>query len=45
MGEFSLLQAIGRGLIDVTGPPRLVKALETWGGQTPFAGVRPAVAR
>ena len=39
MGELTLRQAIRAGVIAVDGPPRLVRALDTWGGQTPFADV------
>lgn len=39
MGELTLRQAMRDGLIAVEGPPRLVRALESWGGQTPFAAV------
>lgn len=39
MGELTLGQGMRDGAITVKGPPRLVRALQAWGGQTPFADV------
>lgn len=44
MGRLSLGQAMHWGVISVEGPRRLVRALSSWGGVTPFADVRPATA-
>jgi DNA-binding HxlR family transcriptional regulator len=41
MGHISLDEARRRRLIDVAGPPELVRSMATW-GLSPFAGVRPA---
>ncbi len=41
MGWIGLQEALGRGLIRIDGPPRLVRAFATWGGQTPFRNIRP----
>jgi DNA-binding HxlR family transcriptional regulator len=43
MGRLSLRQATDDGLIAITGPPRLVRAFRSWGGQTPFAPVTSRV--
>lgn len=44
MGEFSLKQAMRDGLMTIEGPPRLIQALESWGGQTPFADAERQLA-
>jgi hypothetical protein len=36
MGELTLSQAAENASMRVLGSPRLVRALQTWGGQTPF---------
>ena len=41
MGQVSLRQAIGEGLLTIAGPPRLVRSFARWGGQSPFADVTP----
>lgn len=42
MGELTLSQATDNGGMRVVGAPRLLRALQTWGGQTPFKDVHPA---
>jgi len=42
MGEFTLGHAVGNGIMQIEGPPRLVRAFRSWGGQTPFKDVQPA---
>ena len=41
MGEISFAEGIRRGVITVEGLRRLARAFPTWGGQSPFASVRP----
>lgn len=41
MGEFTLSHAIANGTMRIAGTPRLVRALKSWGGQTPFKDVQP----
>lgn len=40
MGRISMSEARARGLIDVFGPPKLARALGSW-GISPFAGIQP----
>lgn len=42
MGEFSLGQAISEGTMRIEGTPRLVRQLQSLGGQTPFRDVQRA---
>ncbi|HEX2040205.1 MAG TPA: winged helix-turn-helix transcriptional regulator [Acidimicrobiales bacterium] len=42
MGELTLVQAAENGRMRVVGSSRLVRALQTWGGQSPFKEVKPA---
>lgn len=42
MGEFTLRHAIANGTMRIEGMPRLVRELQSWGGQTPFKDVQPA---
>jgi len=44
MGRISLGQAMRWRVMTIEGPRRLVTALSTWGGVTPFAAVAPARA-
>jgi DNA-binding HxlR family transcriptional regulator len=41
MGRISTADALRDGVLDIEGPPALVRAFTRWGGQSPFAGVRP----
>ena len=41
-GVLTYRQALASGLLRVDGPPRLVRALGTWGGLSRYAAVRPA---
>jgi hypothetical protein len=41
-GRLPLGEAIRAGTWQVQGPPELARALITWGGLSPFAGVAPA---
>ncbi len=43
MGHISLADAQERRLIDVAGPPALIRSMATW-GLSPFAGVKPRFA-
>lgn len=38
-GRVSIRRALREGIVEVDGPPDLVRALPTWGGQSPFAAV------
>ena len=40
MGWIPLQEAVARGRIRIDGPPRLLRAFASWGGQSPFAKVR-----
>ena len=44
MGDMSLVQARGKGLLKVLGRPCLVRSLGSWLGPSPFAHVAPAAA-
>ena len=43
MGHISLAEAQQRRLIDVAGPPKLVRAMATW-GLSPFAHIKPRLS-
>jgi DNA-binding HxlR family transcriptional regulator len=42
MGDMSLAQARGKGLLSVSGPARLIRSLSSWLGASPFADVLSA---
>jgi DNA-binding HxlR family transcriptional regulator len=42
MGDLSLAQARGKGLLTVSGPVRLIRSVGSWLGVSPFANVGPA---
>ncbi|MDB5924735.1 MAG: HxlR family transcriptional regulator [Betaproteobacteria bacterium] len=42
MGDISLAQARGKGLLSVSGPARLIRSVGSWLGASPFADVAPA---
>jgi hypothetical protein len=44
MGDMSLTQARGKGLLRVSGPARLIRSVGSWLGASPFADVAPARA-
>jgi DNA-binding HxlR family transcriptional regulator len=44
MGDVSLREARAQGMLEVAGPPRLVRCIGEWLGTSAFAGVPPATA-
>ena len=42
MGDMSLAQARGKGLLRVSGPARLIRSVGSWLGASPFADVSSA---
>jgi DNA-binding HxlR family transcriptional regulator len=44
MGDMSLVEARGKGLLRVSGPARLIRSVGSWLGASPFADVAPVRA-
>jgi hypothetical protein len=42
MGRITLEDACDRGLMEIEGPPSILRDLVRWGGRSAFADVRPA---